>query len=246
MPTINSLSNMLANMAANQLRNVYDPKKHEGFVVKVGAQSSLEGVVGGTLEQSDYEEFTSIVKDVNVMDASYRDMSNVYRKLVDANLVRDDQVLVTFFGSVEFDGAGRQINDTTKYNQLEFQRRQLPLYSSPGNDSTRDQALSTFKLVAAIANASEVTGTTVAKESISEQDRQYEVSGVVSYQSQFSELAQRLAKGERLQESDVPDSAEVDIVALIKQLELMAQAKRAAESSESGLLQADSSEPKAG
>jgi hypothetical protein len=242
MSSINSLTSMLNNITANQLRSVFDSKKHEGFSVSAGVQSSSEGVVGGTLEQPDYEKFMNIVKGVNVLDASYRDMSNVYRKLVDANLVSPDQVLVTFFGSVEFDGAGNQINDTTKYNQLEFQRRQLPLYSSPGNDSTRNQALSTFKLVAAIANASEVTGSTVAKESISEQDRQYEISDAVRYQSQFSELAQRLAKGERLQESDVPDNEDVDIVALIKQLELMAQAKRAAESSEADPLQAGQSD----
>ena len=63
MPSINPLSNALGNLSLNANRSLLDPKQYEGFTVKVGKETSQNGVLGGVLSQDDYDKFKEIVKD---------------------------------------------------------------------------------------------------------------------------------------------------------------------------------------
>ena len=169
------LNSSLNRLAQNTSRAATDPKQYEGFTVKVGAQSSPDGILGGVLSQQDYDKFMDIVKDVNVMDASYDEMWNVGRRLREAGLLpdseRSDHAVGFTLGSVEFGADGNGINTDKKYNQLEYQRTTLPGYAGSLYNDTRPSAIDGFKLVAAIANASPKTGETVAKEAFSAQER---------------------------------------------------------------------------
>lgn len=49
MPSINPLSNALGNLSLNANRSLLDPKQYEGFTVKVGKETSQNGVLGGVL-----------------------------------------------------------------------------------------------------------------------------------------------------------------------------------------------------
>ena len=165
----------LDRLALSVNRSATDPKQYEGFTVKVGPESSPDGVLGGVLNKKDYDTFMDIVKDVNVMNASYDDMAGVWRKLVDAKLLPDtDKGMFVFSfitGSKEFDSSGHSIHSDAKYNQMEYQRTMLPFYAGKMYNNTRSSAIDGFKLVAAIANASPKTGETVAKEAFSPQER---------------------------------------------------------------------------
>lgn len=103
MPSINPLSNALGNLSLNANRSLLDPKQYEGFTVKVGKETSQNGVLGGVLSQDDYDKFKEIVKDINVKDASRNDMLTLYRGLIDAKLLTYEQVNFGYIsGSVEF------------------------------------------------------------------------------------------------------------------------------------------------
>lgn len=229
MPSINPLSNALSNISANMNRSLLDPKQYEGFTVKVGKETSPEGMLGGTLNQKDYDKFKEIVKDVNVKDASRNDMLTLYRGLIDAKLLTYDQVGAgTILGSVEFNSSGKGVNYDSKYNQLEYQKKQLPGYAGADYAASRNEAIAGMKLVSAIANASPVTGVTVAEHAYSPQERSAGAeSSNNSFHIQLSDLAQHLSRGEKVEELDAPK--DVDIAELIKQLEQMAQAQRATE-----------------
>ena len=231
MPSINPLSNALGNLSLNENRSLLDPKQYEGFTVKVGKETSQNGVLGGVLSQDDYDKFKEIVKDINVKDASRNDMLTLYRGLIDAKLLTYEQVNFGYIsGSVEFGPDGKGINQDAKYNQWDFQQKQLPTYAGSEFNGSRGGAINSMKLIAAVANASPVTGATVAKETYSPQDRNYSSGNSSSYQVNFSELAQRLSRGESIEELNVPK--DVDIAELIKQLEQMAQAQRSAKAVE--------------
>lgn len=199
------LNSNLDRLAQNINRSVLDPKKYEGFTVKVGKESSPDGILGGVLSQKDYDKFMDIVKDVNVMNASYDDMAGVWRSLVDANLLPDtDRGMFVFSfitGSKEYDEKGRGINTAEKYNQMEYQRASLPFYADKLHNNTRSSAIDGFKIVAAIANASPKTGEVIAKHAFASQER----SPMADIQSdarpdrplvQLSSLGQLLAKDE--------------------------------------------------
>lgn len=187
--------------------------------------------MGGVLSQDDYDKFKEIVKDINVKDASRNDMLTLYRGLIDAKLLTYEQVNFGYIsGSVEFGPDGKGINQDAKYNQWDFQQKQLPTYAGSEFNGSRGGAINSMKLIAAVANASPVTGATVAKETYSPQDRNYSSGNSSSYQVNFSELAQRLSRGESIEELNVPK--DVDIAELIKQLEQMAQAQRSAKAVE--------------
>ena len=127
MPSINPLSNALGNLSLNANRSLLDPKQYEGFTVKVGKETSQNGVLGGVLSQDDYDKFKEIVKDINVKDASRNDMLTLYRGLIDAKLLTYEQVNFGYIsGSVEFGPDGKGINQDAKYNQWDFQQKQLP------------------------------------------------------------------------------------------------------------------------
>ncbi len=183
-------------------RTALDPKQYEGFTVKVGSESGPDGVLGGVLSQQDYDKFMDIVKDVNVMNASYDEMYGVWRKLVDENLLSIYRLGSNFItGSTEYDERGRGINSDAKYNQMEYQRTLLPLYADKDFRNTRASAIDGFKLVAAIANASPKTGETVAKEAFSPQERapglQANSDAIADRPMvQLSSLGQLLAKDE--------------------------------------------------
>lgn len=165
----------LDRLALSANRSTTDPKQYEGFTVKVGAESSPDGILGGVLSQQDYDKFMSIVKDVNVMNASYDEMSGVWRKLIDEKLLPDTDrglhVHGYITGSKEFDSSGRAINTDAKYNQMEYQRTVLPGYADKECHSTRPSAIDGFKVIAAIANASPKTGEVIAKDAFSLQER---------------------------------------------------------------------------
>ena len=201
----------LDRLALSVNRSATDPKQYEGFTVKVGPESSPDGVLGGVLNKKDYDTFMDIVKDVNVMNASYDDMAGVWRKLVDAKLLPDtDKGMFVFSfitGSKEFDSSGHSIHSDAKYNQMEYQRTMLPFYAGKMYNNTRSSAIDGFKLVAAIANASPKTGETVAKEAFSAQER--DVAGTFALakanaaalalgkpQVQLSSRGQQLARDE--------------------------------------------------
>ena len=195
----------LDRLALNLNRTATDPKRYEDFTVKVGEESSSDGILGGVLNKKDYDTFMDIVKDVNVMNASYDDMVAVGRKLIDAKLLPDtDRGLHAWaftFGSTEYDSAGRGINSDAKYNQMEYQRTMLPAYAEKSCNNTRSSAIDGFKLVAAIANASPKTGETVAKEAFSPQERapglQANSDAIADKPMvQLSSLGQLLAKDE--------------------------------------------------
>lgn len=213
---------VLGNLATSFSKSLLDPRKYENFTVQVGAQTGPDGVLGGTLCQPDYDEFKQIVKDGNVKDASYTDMMKVYRSLTDAGLLTHEQVDASFFGSVEFNANGNQINADSKYNQWDSQHEQFPLYNAPDAAANRGAAINTFKLVAAIANALLATGDTVAERAFSPQERAAGASGAsASFHLQLSDMAQRLSQGKKVQKLDAPPGT--DIAKLIKQ---MGQAQR--------------------
>ncbi len=127
MQLINPSTNAFNNLSISMNKSMLDPKQYEGFTVKVGKETSPEGMLGGTLSQKDYDKFKEIVKDVNVKDASSNDMLTLYRGLIDAKLLTYGQVNFGYIsGSVEFGPDGKGINQDAKYNQWDFQQKQLP------------------------------------------------------------------------------------------------------------------------
>lgn len=228
MQLINPSANVFNNLSTSMNKSMLDPKQYEGFTVKVGKETSPEGILGGTLSQKDYDKFKEIVKDVNVKDASRNDMLTLYRGLIDAKLLTYDQVnFGDISGSIEFGPDGKGINQDAKYNQWDYQQKQLPTYAGSEFNESRGGAINAMKLIAAVANTSPVTGATVAKETYSPQDLNYSSGNTSSYQVNFSALAQRLSRGEKVEELDAPK--DVDIAELVKQLERLAQAQRATE-----------------
>jgi hypothetical protein len=103
-------------------------------------------------------------------------MLKLYRGLVDAKFLNYAQVNFGYLsGSVEFDSSGKGINQDAKYNQWDFQQKQLPAYADHEFDGSRSGAINAMRLMATVANASPLTDTTVAKETYSPQDRSYGV-----------------------------------------------------------------------
>lgn len=138
-------------------------------------------------------------------------MLKLYRGLVDAKFLTYAQVNFGYLsGSVEFDSSGKGINQDAKYNQWDFQQKQLPAYADHEFDGSRSGAINAMRLMATVANASPLTGTTVAKETYSPQDRSYGVTSNGSVTVNISELAKRLANGEKVEDLEVPQ--DVDIV----------------------------------
>jgi len=224
MPKLTPLPGIQENLVARMHQKVLDPKTHEGFTVRVGRVSSVKGVLGGVLDQKDYDKFMDIVKDINVKDASKTELSRVHRALISAKLLTYGQV-GSISSSGENDASGRGINYDAKYNQWDYQQRQLPLYAkSSTTNAARESALNEFKLVAAIANASPITGVTVAKETYSPQDRSSMVVGNETKLS-ISEQARRLLV--RGPEEEKPEPlTEDDVERLIEMLEDMAEQLR--------------------
>lgn len=237
MSTITPVSTMLDSLATGYLKGVYSPEKHESFQVKVGEKTGEGGVLSGVLSEKDHSKFKSIIKDLNVKDASYREMSDVYRKLGAAGLTSENDILSNFMGSTEYDEGGSQINADAKYNQWRYHKDGLASYADLMFSETRECALSTFKLMAAIANASPATGQTVARESVSAQDRQQAV------RVDLSEEARRRARKEDYGIDDrEPDQAKF-MNDLIDQMREMAQAAKTAQNTQAAEAAASASPP---
>lgn len=84
---------------------------------------------------------------------------SLYRGLIDAKLLTYEQVNFGYIsGSVEFGPDGKGINQDAKYNQWDFQQKQLPTYAGSEFNGSRGGAINSMKLIAAVANASPVTG----------------------------------------------------------------------------------------
>ncbi|UFH50703.1 hypothetical protein [Pseudomonas sp. KNUC1026] len=217
---------MLDSLATGYLKSVYTPGKHESFQVKIGDKTGEGGVLSGVLSEKDHAQFQSIIKGLNVKDASYSEMSEVYRKLGAAGLISENDILSSFMGSSEHDAGGSQVNAGAKYDQWQYHKDGLASYADPMFSETRERALNTFKLMAAIANASPVTGQTVARESVSAQDREQAV------QVDLSEEARRRARKEDYGIDDrEPDEAKF-MNDLIEQMQEMAQAAKTAQNTQ--------------
>lgn len=221
MPFMSNVSATLDKLAEGYLSTVYNPAKHEGFSVREGDKTGKGGVVSGVLGPEDYAAFMDIVKDVNIRDASCEEMDSVYRRLKDANLVSEGQ-MISISGTLEFVGTS-QVNGNLKYDQLEYQRKQLPLYTTPNTDSTRVGAINSFKVVAAIANASPLTGQTVAHYAICETDRNQAV------QVDISDEARKKAREETYGIHEQECDPAKFMNGLIEQMREVAQAAKAAE-----------------
>jgi len=227
MLAISPLSKIMGNLSKIYLKDYLDPSNYEKFSVKVGAKTGRNGVLSGVLSQADYGKFMNIVRNINVTDASRNEMKRVRMELFDAGLVNSVQVDSMFDGPYESGADGRAANGDAKYNQWQYQKEILPFYASPDCDSTRDAALNSFKLVAAVANASPITGVTVAKDIVPLKDRVGATDAVDnSLHVDLSDRAKRLERGENPDDPEFPE--EMDIAELIKRLEKMEQAQRAA------------------
>lgn len=218
---MNRVSASLENLASGYLAGLYNPSRYEGFSVSEGAKTGKGGLTSGVLSKEDYATFKDIVKNVNVRDASYDEMSEVFHKLLDAQLVTLDQML-SIEGTVEF-GKGGQINRDVKYDQMEYQRRQLPLYTTPETDATRAGAMDSFKVVAAIANASPLTGQTIARFALCESDRNSAV------EVDLSEEARRRAREKNYHIDDPDPDKSKFMKELFEQMKKMAAAAKASE-----------------
>lgn len=218
---MNRVSTSLESLASGYLAKVYNPSKHEGFSVSEGAKTGKGGLASGVLSKEDYATFKDIVRNVNVRDASHDEMSDIYYKLLDAHLVTLDQML-SIEGTVEF-GKGGQINRDLKYDQMEYQRKQLPLYTTSETDSTREGAMNSFKVVAAIANASPLTGQTVARFARCEPDRNSAVD------VDLSEEARRRAREKNYHINDPDPDKSKFMKELFEQMKKMAAAAKASE-----------------
>ncbi|GGW42789.1 hypothetical protein [Vreelandella hamiltonii] len=219
-----AIASLLSNLNAGINRGpLLDPKTYEDFTVKVGRETGPQGVLGGVLSQEDYDTFMDIVKDLNVKDASIREMSTMARRLREAGLETPLGVTVISDGPVEFNSAGKQINHDVKYNQLEYQRQNLPNYTD--SPATRHMAIGAMKLVAAIANASPVTGETVSSQVFAQQDlgRVAEKGDNQGVHLEFSELAKQLS-GREDEKFELPE--ELKLAMLLQELEDAAKARR--------------------
>lgn len=225
-PSINAVTTMLDSLATGYLKGVYSPGKYESFRVEIGDKTGDGGVLSGVLSEKDHAKFKSIIKDLNVKDASHNEMSEAYWQLSAAGLISQNDILSSFMGPSEYDKGGSEINTTTKYNQWQYHKEGLGGYADPMFSETQGQALNTFKLLAAIANASTVTGQTVASESVAAQDREQAV------QVDLSEEARRRARKEDYGIDDrEPDQAKF-MNDLIDQMREMAQAAKTAQNTQ--------------
>ncbi|WP_165838117.1 hypothetical protein [Pseudomonas sp. URIL14HWK12:I11] len=228
---------MLDSLAAGYLKGVCRSENFESFQVKTGDKTGAGGVLSGVLSDKDYTTFNSVVKDLNVKSASYKEMSEVYRKLAATGLVSENDILTSFMGSSEHDTGGYQVNGNAKYNQWQYQKDALASYADPMLSETRDRALNTFKLMAAIANASPVTGQTVARESVSAQDREQAV------QVDLSEEARRRARKEGYGIEDREPDESKFMNKLLEEMKRIATAAKAAENVQAAEAEATASAP---
>ena len=145
------------------------------------------------------------------------------RWLREAGLEAPLGVTGTSDGPAEFYAAGRQINHDVKYNQLEYQRQTLPNYADL--PATRHIAIGAMKLVAAVANASPVTGETVSSRVFAQQDLDCAAAKGDNQSTylELSELAKQLS-GREDEEFELPE--ELKLAMLLQELEDAAKAKR--------------------
>lgn len=142
--------------------SITDPKNYADFKVTLGEVSSSNGILGGVLDQEDYDKFTSIIKDFNIMDASHNEINLIRRQLTDAGLMTHE-VSSTMAGPAAFIANGEQ-DYNKKYNQLGYQQELLPRYAGKEYNQVRSNVIDAFKIVTAIAEASPSTGKTVSQD----------------------------------------------------------------------------------
>lgn len=227
-----AVASMLSNLNASMSRGtLLDPARYENFTIKVGEKTGGEGLLGGVLSQKDYDTFMDIVKDLNVKDASISEMSTMSRRLREAGLETPQGVIGTSLGPAEFSSpiGGNEINRDVKYNQLEYQRQTLPKYADL--PATRHIAIGAMKLVAAIANASPITGETVSSQVFAQQDLDRAVAkgDSQSFHVELSELAKQLS-GREEKEIELPE--ELKLALLLQELEDAEKAKRISDNNE--------------
>lgn len=163
------------------------------FKVRVGGESGSGDILSGVLSQQDMDAFKTIVKDVNVLDASHKEMSSMERELYDARLLPMLSANHHISGPTDFKD-GKQVNRDVKYNQLQYQKNMLAgMNEDPESHAmsfhAQDIVRNNIKILSAVADASEATGRSISP-------RVSSSSGSGDFKLELSDFGRKLARGE--------------------------------------------------